>query len=95
MKRKAVGHVTQLSESDCAAEPSLSLQKKRSNHKFYAVETTSGKAAVHSQPKGEVVEGTEVNELKTAELLARELNKGRTMDDVRYLIALMESAQQR
>ena len=57
MKRKAVSHVTQLSESDCAAAPPLPSQKVN----FYAVETTSDKAAVRSRSLQAVVEGTEVN----------------------------------
>lgn len=95
MKRKAViSHVSLLSESD-AAEPSLSSQKKQSSGlKYYAVETTGGKAAVHCSALKAVVDGTEVSKFSNAEVIAHELNKGRAIDDVKYLIALMESGQQ-
>ena len=96
MKRKAVSHVSMLSESDAAAEPSSlsSSHKKQSSGKYYAVETTGGKAAVHCSASKAVVDGTEVSKFSNAEVIAHELNKGRAINDVKYLIALMESEQQ-
>lgn len=98
MKRKTLSHVGELTESDCAPaglpDP-LKPTKKQHNPVFSAVKLSSGKAAVHSHKLGGVVKGTEVNDMATAEVVAKELNKGRQLDDVKYLISLMESAQQK
>lgn len=100
---KSSHHVSQLSDSDGAARggvseapvPALKKGTKSSagSADFIAVQI-GDKAAVQSKSSNSVLKGTEVDNLKTAELLAREMNKGRSVDDLKYLIFLMESVQQ-
>lgn len=95
MKRKAVSNVAALTESDPAPCEVAAPNAKKSASNFSAVKVNSELAAVHSKSSNGVVKGTEVKEFSQAEVLAKELNKGRSLDDVKYLASLMERARQK
>ena len=99
-KRKAVSNVDALTTSDCGDDEAKATSAKPKVPAIFSAvsinsdKTTSGKAAaVHSKSLGGIVEGTEVKDINTASVLAQEFNKGRTLDDVKFLMSLMESAQ--
>ena len=96
-KRKAVSHVDVLTTSDCGDDEAKATSASPAIFSAVSIKSdkaTSGKAAaVHSKTLGDIVKGTEVKDINTAIVLAKEFNKGRTLDDVKFLMSLMESAQ--
>lgn len=95
MKRKSVSNVASLTDSDPAPCEVAAPKPKKKTANFSAINVDSALAAVHSKSSNGVVNGTEVKEFSQAEVLAKELNKGRSLDDVKFLASLMSRAQQK